>query len=133
MNKLRARYYFTDSCEEKSVNSQELFIYPSFGQFWNFFPLTVCSYHVIYAFQSESTLYSCLNVKDPFSKQARNLKFKWLQRTRTHKHLVRKRTLSHLAKLAKWLSSVVRNLSVRYIWLHVLIMSRTRSYHVTYG
>ena len=25
--------------------------------------LTVCSYHVTYAFQSESTLYSCLNVK----------------------------------------------------------------------
>ena len=28
------------------------------------YPLTVCSYHVIYAFQSESTLYSCLNVKE---------------------------------------------------------------------
>ena len=26
--------------------------------------LTVCSYHVTYAFQSESTLYSCLNVKE---------------------------------------------------------------------
>ena len=26
--------------------------------------LTVCSYHVRYAFQSESTLYSCLNVKE---------------------------------------------------------------------
>ena len=25
---------------------------------------TVCSYHVTYAFQSESTLYSCLNVKE---------------------------------------------------------------------
>ena len=27
-------------------------------------PLTVCSCHVTYAFQSESTLYSCLNVKN---------------------------------------------------------------------
>ena len=25
---------------------------------------TVCSYHVTYVFQSESTLYSCLNVKE---------------------------------------------------------------------
>ena len=30
----------------------------------NTIPLTVCSYHVTYAFQSESTLYSCLNVKE---------------------------------------------------------------------
>ena len=28
------------------------------------FHLTVCSCHVTYAFQSESTLYSCLNVKE---------------------------------------------------------------------
>ena len=28
-------------------------------------PVTIiCSYHVTYAFQSESTLYSCLNVKE---------------------------------------------------------------------
>ena len=27
--------------------------------------MTACSYHVTYAFQSESTLYSCLNVKEP--------------------------------------------------------------------
>ena len=26
--------------------------------------VTVCSHHVTYAFQSESTLYSCLNVKE---------------------------------------------------------------------
>ena len=26
--------------------------------------LTVCPYHVTYAFQSESTLYSCLNLKE---------------------------------------------------------------------
>ena len=28
--------------------------------------MTVCYYHVTYAFQSESTLYSCLNVKELF-------------------------------------------------------------------
>ena len=29
---------------------------------------TVCSCHVTYAFQSESTLYSCLNVKELFAR-----------------------------------------------------------------
>ena len=48
-------------------------------------------YYVTYAFQSESTLYSCLNVKKLLarSKQAWYLKFKWLQQDRTHNHLVR--------------------------------------------
>ena len=32
--------------------------------FYGLKPLTVCTYHVTYAFQSESTLYSCLNVKE---------------------------------------------------------------------
>ena len=31
--------------------------------------LTVCFYHVTYAFQSESTLYSCLNVKELLARQ----------------------------------------------------------------
>ena len=80
-----------------------------FSYYWLGWLLTVCSYHVTYVFQSESTLYSSLNVKGtPYSKQARNLKFKWLQRvSRTHNHSIRKRTLNHLTKLAKWLSCVV--------------------------
>ena len=41
-----------------------------------------------------------------------------------HSHLVRKQTLNHLDKLAKWLSCVV-NLSARCIWLHFIRMSRT--------
>ena len=48
-----------------------------------FLTLTVCSYHVTYAFQSESTLYCCQGTPEcpgcqgtPCSKQARNLKFK---------------------------------------------------------
>ena len=32
------------------------------------FQATVCSCHVTYAFQSESTLYSCLNVKELFAR-----------------------------------------------------------------
>ena len=50
--------------------------------------LTVCSYHVTYAFQSESTLYSCPNVKELL---ARSSNCNW---TRTLNHLVRKETLN---------------------------------------
>ena len=35
--------------------------------------LTVCSYHVTYAFQSESTLYNCLNVKEPLAQSMREI------------------------------------------------------------
>ena len=70
--------------------------------------LTVCFCHVTYAFQSESTLYSCLNVKELLAQNRREMwslsECNW---TRTHNHLVRKRTLNHLDKLAKWLSRVV--------------------------
>ena len=37
------------------------------------FYLTVCSYHVTYAFQSESTLYSCLNVKELLARSRREI------------------------------------------------------------
>ena len=35
--------------------------------------LTVCYYHVTYAFQSESTLYSCLNVKELLARSRREI------------------------------------------------------------
>ena len=35
--------------------------------------LTVCSYHVMYVFQSESTLYSCLNVKELLARNRRDI------------------------------------------------------------
>ena len=69
---------------------------------------TLCYYHVTYFCQSESTHYSCLNVKELL---ARNRWDIWSlndsNEIRTHNRLVRKRTLNHLAKLAKWLSCVV--------------------------
>ena len=59
-------------------------------------------------FQSESTLYSCLNVKELLARSRREIwrlcDCNW---TRTRNHLVYKRTLNHLAKLAKWLSCVL--------------------------
>ena len=69
---------------------------------------SVCSYHVTYAFQSESILYSCLNVKELLAERRREIwnlsDWNW---TRTPALLVRKRTLNYLAKLAKWLSCVL--------------------------
>ena len=69
--------------------------------FENIFYLTVSSCHVTYAFQSESTLYICLNVKELLSRNRREIwtlsDCNW---TRTHNHLVPKQTLNHLAKLA---------------------------------
>ena len=39
----------------------------------NLILLTVCSCHVTYAFQSESTLYSCLNVKELLARSRREI------------------------------------------------------------
>ena len=54
--------------------------------------ITACSYHVTYAFQSESTLYSCLNVKELLARSRREIwslsDCNWT------------RTLNHLATLA---------------------------------
>ena len=65
--------------------------------------LTVCSYHVTYAFQSQSTIYFCLNLKDLFAQSrhvmSRLSDWNW---TWTQDHLVDKLTLNHLAKLTKW-------------------------------
>ena len=41
--------------------------------FQHFKTLLVCSYHVTYAFQSESTLYSCLNVKELLARNRREI------------------------------------------------------------
>ena len=75
---------------------------------WKWLFFIVCFYHVTYAFQSESTLYSCLNVKELLTLSRCEI---WslsdCNGTRTHNHLVCKRTFNHLAKLAKWLSCVV--------------------------
>ena len=74
--------------------------------------LTLCYYHGPYAFQSKSKLYICLDVKELLARNRRDiLSLSDCNRTRTHNHLVRKRTLNHLAKLAKWLICVVSTYS----------------------
>ena len=63
--------------------------------------MIICSYHVTYVFQSESTLCSCLTVKELL---ARNIRDIWnlsdSNEIRTHNHLVRKWTLNHLARVS---------------------------------
>ena len=83
--------------------------------------LTVCFYHVTYAFYSESTLYSCLNVKETLARSRREIwslsDWNW---NRTDNSLVHKQTFNHLAKLAKLL------------WVLICTVHLTvRSYHVT--
>ena len=69
---------------------------------------TVCYCHVTYEFQSESILYSLPERKGtPCSKQVPYLSLIDSNGIRTHNHLVRKRILNHLAKLAKCLRCVV--------------------------
>ena len=43
------------------------------GSFATLVLLVVCSYHVTHAFQSESTLYSCLNVKELLAQNRREI------------------------------------------------------------
>ena len=82
---------------------------------------SVCSCHVTYAFQSESTLYSCLNVTELLVWSRRKIwslcDCNW---TRTQSHLARKRTLNHLASLTKSLS--VR-LQTKWFWVRVQLQS----------
>ena len=66
------------------------------------YPLTVCFYHVTYAFHSESTLYSCLDVKELLTWNRCDI---WslsdCNGTWNHNHLVHKWTLNHIVKLAR--------------------------------
>ena len=59
-------------------------------------------------FQSESPIYSCLNVKELFARSRRHLwRLSDCNETRSHNYFVPKRTLNNLAKLAKLLRCVV--------------------------
>ena len=70
--------------------------------------LTVCSCYVKYAFQSESIPYSCLNERELLARSRIEI-WRWSDCicTRTKNHLVLKRTVNHLTKLAKWSSCVL--------------------------
>ena len=70
--------------------------------------MTACYSHVTYMCQIESTLYSCLNVKELLAwNKCDNWSLSDSNRIQTHNHLVHKQTLNHLAKLAKRLNCLV--------------------------
>ena len=90
--------------------------------------LTVWFYHATYAFHSESTLYSCLNVKELLVWSRREIwslsDCNW---TQTQNHLVHKRTLNRLAKLS-FLNDCV------LLWVLICTVHLTVCfYHVTYA
>ena len=87
--------------------------------------LTICSYHVTYILESESSLYSCLNVKELLARSRGEIwslsECNW---TRTHNHLVHKQTLNHLANWSNdW----------AVLWVLICTVYLTAcSYHVMY-
>ena len=121
----RVIYRFCDCNWTRTNNHNQPHDWAALWVFISTAHLTVCSYYVTYAFQSESTLYICLNVKELLARNRRDI---WslsdCNGTRTHNHLVRKRTLNHLAKLAKWLSCVLSTY-LYGAYGYVSIMSRT--------
>ena len=76
----------------------------SFSTNW----FTVCSCHVTYAFQSECTLYICLNVKELLARNRRDI---WS----LSEHIVK-----CTASLAKWLSVRLR---IKWLWVRVPLQS----------
>ena len=88
---LHSFYFFSRTqCPTEVVSSQSN----------SYYCWSVCSYHVMYAFQSESTLYICLNVKELLAQNRRNISsLSDSDGTWTHNHLVHKWTLNHVAKL----------------------------------
>ena len=59
-----------------SITSLKMYCFQIRKLFWTTIYLVTVCYHVTYAFQSESTLYICLNVKELLARNRR----KWLQR-----------------------------------------------------
>ena len=75
--------------------------------------LTVCSCHVTYPFQDESTLYNCMNVKELLARSRRKIwslsGCKW---TRTQNHLVLKWTLNQFGQMMAWVRVQLQSLKL---------------------
>ena len=70
--------------------------------------LTTCSCHITYAVRSESTLYSCMNLKELLARRRREI-YRWsgCNWTLTQNQKVLNGKLKHLAELTKGLSFVL--------------------------
>ena len=74
---------------------------------------TVCSCHTTYAFQSKSSLYSCLNVKELLAQSRREIwRISDCNWTRTQNHLCLKRTLNHSTIVLK---RTLKELSTKWL------------------
>ena len=86
--------------------------------------MTVHYHHITYAFQSESTLYSCLNVKELLAQNRCDI---WSlsdsNEIQTYYHLVCKQTLNHLVKLVKWLSVCLQTKWLLFAWMLLLSLT----------
>ena len=70
--------------------------------------MTVCSYHVTYAFQSESTLYICLNVKELLARNRHDIGLaKWLSVRLRTKWLWVESRCSHLKNIIYYFQRAV--------------------------
>ena len=86
--------------------------------------MTVYSVHVTYAFQSESTLYSCLNVKEILAwNRSKIWSLSDYRGTLTYNHLDCKQTLNHLAKLASLAKWLIVRLRTKSLWVQVPLQS----------
>ena len=69
---------------------------------------TVYFCHISYALLSESALYTCLNVKELLAQSRREIwSLSGCSWTRTHNHLVHKRTVDYFSKLVKWMTCIL--------------------------
>ena len=88
--------------------------------------LHACFYHVTYEFQSESRLYSLPECQGtPCSKQAPFLKFKWRQPDSNPQRLSSQTKTQAFSQTSQMIELCSEYLSVRCIWLCVIIKSRT--------
>ena len=88
--------------------------------------LTVCYYRFTYAYESESTLCSCLNVKEMLARRRREHHceaYTWrdknMQSNARHRYVLRTQ-LKYLVNLAKWLSV---HLQTKWFWVRVQFQS----------
>ena len=94
----------------------------------------MCSCHVTYTLQSQSTLYICLNVRELPARNKCNIWSFDCNGIWIHNHLVCKGILNHLGKLAKWLSFVVSTyLYCAFNWMFLLCHIRISEWiHILY-
>ena len=127
LRKYLARYFqsllnswFFNDFRQEQCKQNTLFSFVNFVT-WDY--MTLCSYHVKYAFQSESTLYSCLNVKEFLARNARNSLLE------SSRNSLLTTQLNHLPSLVKklsirlwtkWLSVPIQLQFLEIIWAYII-------------